>query len=70
MIADGLMELDHDESFNTFPMSFNAPGRAAFSAATQAAYIATASVAAPAGTPNSDARSLTQDTVTPPLKGS
>jgi len=42
-------------------MSFKASGRAAFSAAAQAAYIATASVAAPAGIPTPDARSLTQD---------
>jgi hypothetical protein len=42
-------------------MSFNASGRAAFSAAAQAAYIATASVAAPAGIPAADVRSFTQD---------
>ena len=46
-------------------MSCNASGRAAFSHATQAAYIATASVAVPAGIPAAAARSLTQDIRTP-----
>lgn len=59
--ADGRTERDQDGSFRMRPMSCNASGRAAFSAAAQAAYIATASVAAPAGMPATDARSFTQD---------
>src|ERR1700678_2016559 len=61
MIADGRTERSHVVSLRMRPMSCNASGRAAFSAAAQAAYIATASVAAPAGTPAADAKSLTQD---------
>src|SRR5690348_2765666 len=60
MIAEGLNERDQDGFFRMRPMSFNASGRAALSAAAQAPYITTASVAAPAGIPNPDARSLTQ----------
>jgi len=61
MMAEGRTELDHDGSLRMRAMSCNASGRAALSAATQAAYIATASVAAPAGMPAAEARSFTHD---------
>ena len=49
-------------------MSLKAFRRAAFSAAAQAPYIAMASVAAPAGIPNPDARSFTHDIRRKPLR--
>jgi hypothetical protein len=61
MIADGRTERSHVVSLRMRPMSFNASGRAAFSAEVHAAYIATASVAAPTGIPDTDARSFTHD---------
>jgi hypothetical protein len=65
---DGRSDRDQDVSFSMSLMSFNASGRAAFSAATQAAYMATATVAAPAGIRKPDARSLTHDMRRIPLQ--
>src|SRR4029077_18176966 len=58
MIVDGCTEPSHEGSFKIRAMSFNACGRATFSAETHAPYIATASVAAPVCIPKPDARSM------------
>jgi hypothetical protein len=59
--VEGRASCTHEEFFKIRPISFNASGFAAFSAATHEQYIDTERVAAPAGMPAAENKSFTQD---------